>query len=79
MEKSLQKKYRKNFVIRIPRTISKSDDLKIFITKTTLPASIEYEIPTRTSEETTNYYYTYSYDFISLKINIKITFANLNC
>ncbi|OUM61984.1 hypothetical protein PIROE2DRAFT_62182 [Piromyces sp. E2] len=61
------KKYRKNFVIRIPRTIFKSDGPKrITITRTTPPATIEYEIPTHTNaEETTTYYSTFGYDFIS--------------
>jgi len=60
------KKYRKNFVIRIPKTQFSLDGPKrITITKTTPPASIAYEIPTHTSDETTTYYSTFAYDFIS--------------
>lgn len=60
------KKYRKNFVIRIPRTKYRADGPKrITITRTTPPATIEYEIPTHTSEETTTYYSTFGFDFIS--------------
>jgi len=38
---------------------------RITITRTTPPATLEYEIPTHTSEETTTYYSTFAYDFIS--------------
>ncbi|KAG4095329.1 hypothetical protein H8356DRAFT_1688238 [Neocallimastix lanati (nom. inval.)] len=60
------KKYRKNFVIRIPKTVFNSDGPKrITITRTTPPVTIGYEIPTHTGDETTTYYSTFGYDFIS--------------
>ncbi|ORX60085.1 hypothetical protein BCR36DRAFT_342420 [Piromyces finnis] len=61
------KKYRKNFVIRIPKTIFKpSGPKRITITKTTPPATLEPEIPTHTAgDETTTYYSTFGFDFIS--------------
>jgi len=61
------KKYRKNFVIRIPKTIFKPDGPKrITITKTTPPATVNYEVPTHTADDlTTTYYSTFAFDFIS--------------
>lgn len=59
------KKYRKNFVVRIPRTNYKVSGPKRITLTVPTEKPYSYTTPTHTSEETTSYYSTYHYDFIS--------------